>query len=65
MDDETSAIVVSVIFQVELLPSAVLVVGVELFVKVSVILIFSVIVEVESDVPNNNMILTLKFIVIL
>ena len=65
MDDETSAIVVSVIFQVELLPSAVLVVGVELFVKVSVILVFSVIVEVESDVPNNNMILTLKFIVIL
>ena len=63
MDDETSVLVVSIIFQVELLCSSVAVVGVELLVEVSVILTFSLIVDVKLDVPIYNKILILKLIV--
>ena len=63
MDDETTVLVVSIIFQVELLCSSVAVVGVELLVEVSVILTFSLIVDVKLDVPIYNKILILKLIV--
>ena len=63
VDDQTFVLVVSVVFQVELSFSSVVVVGVELLVEVWVILAFSVIVDVRIDVPDDDNILILKVIV--